>query len=579
MCGRTDLSAARVADYLASHNTGKLTLYAYKVKKKMLQRTKVIFLDKFWGFLYNMTCDFCCTLQHCKSVFVSKNSSFFPSRSCFSLQERFMNYRTRLFSLFTLLIFLTALFAGPMDVEAKSRKTKAKAKENDKYAAIVVDARTGTVLHQDNAGQKRHPASLTKMMTLLMLFDAIKRGQVSLNDDIVMSSHAASMPPSKLGIKPGKTIKVEDAILALVTKSANDVAVAVGEHLAQTESGFAKAMTRKARALGMSQTTFKNASGLHNPEQVSSARDMARLALVLLTDYKPYYHYFGTKNFKFRGANYHNHNRLMNTYDGMDGLKTGYIVPSGFNLVASAKRDGNRIVGVVFGGKTASSRNARMKVLLDEGFAKLQTSTQQVADAAPPAWDTPKDAELKAPVPAKKPTGFDLAATGVEDMSLSRSAGSRWAMLEDTAMLSRMSGQGDYDNDVRARVKAGLISISAHTHKPIPARIWSKEYDSDLASAPSAPEYEKTSYTPQNMSPDWAIQIGAFTSRDRTDKAIAEALKKLPRNLRSANPIIAPVQTPQGWIFRARLSGYTKVGASEACGVLPDCIPIAPYAQ
>lgn len=242
---------------------------------------------------------------------------------------------------------------------------------NAKYASIVIDADTGQVLSQSNADKILHPASLTKMMTLLMLFDSMQARKVGLNDKISISSHAASMQPSKLGLPVGSTIRVEDAIKALVTKSANDISVAVAEFIGGSEENFARMMTMRAQQLGMTRTRFVNASGLHDPRQVSSARDMARLSLVLVKQYPTYYSYFSIKNFTYRGKSHHNHNRLMSEYKGMDGLKTGFVNASGFNLAASAKRNGRRLVGVVFGGRTWKSRNDHMAVLLDRGFEKI----------------------------------------------------------------------------------------------------------------------------------------------------------------------------------------------------------------
>ncbi len=249
----------------------------------------------------------------------------------------------------------------------------AQAKANLKYASIVIDADTGAILSQRYANKKLHPASLTKVMTLMLTFDAIKAGKIGLYDRVVMSPYAASMVPSKLGLKPGETIRVKDAINILVTKSANDVAVALAEHLAGTEYRFARMMTAKARSIGMANTTFKNASGLHNDRQLSTARDMAQMGRVLINNYSDYYPYFSRKSFRYKGVTYNNHNKLMRTYKGMDGLKTGYTSKSGFNLVASAERDGSRIIGVVFGGRSGTTRNNHMKVILDRGFAKIDT--------------------------------------------------------------------------------------------------------------------------------------------------------------------------------------------------------------
>lgn len=240
-----------------------------------------------------------------------------------------------------------------------------------KYAAMVVDADTGAVLHAANPDSRNYPASLTKMMTLYMVFQKLDGGQIRLTDKLTVSARAAGQAPSRLGLKKGQTITVKDAILALVTKSANDVAVVVAENLAKTEPEFAVAMTNQARKLGMSQTTFRNASGLFHGAQMSTARDMAILARALLQNFSHHYHYFSTAEFVYRGVGHRNHNKLLGTYDGTDGIKTGYLRASGFNLVASAKRDGRRLIGVVFGGRSPAARNRQMVALLDKAFEQV----------------------------------------------------------------------------------------------------------------------------------------------------------------------------------------------------------------
>lgn len=242
-----------------------------------------------------------------------------------------------------------------------------------KYASMVIEAETGRVLHATNEDTRNYPASLTKIMTLYMVFDALRAGKVTLETPLKVSAYAASMQPSKLGLRPGQTIKMKDAILALVTKSANDVAVTVAEGIGGTEANFAEMMTKRARQLGMSRTTFKNASGLPNRRQLSTARDMAMLGLRIRQDYPNEYAYFSTTHFKHSGRTYKNHNSLLSSYEGTDGIKTGYIRASGFNLVASVMRNDRRLIGVVFGGKSGPSRDAHMKKLLDAAFAKLNT--------------------------------------------------------------------------------------------------------------------------------------------------------------------------------------------------------------
>ena len=248
-----------------------------------------------------------------------------------------------------------------------------------RYASIVIDERTGKVLHASNPDRQRYPASLTKMMTLYMVFDALNRGKLKLNQRLRVSRRAQGMAPSKLGLKRGQSITVKDAILALITKSANDVAVVVAESLGKTEINFAKMMTRKARSLGMRKTRFRNASGLPNRRQVSTARDMATLARKLITDFPQFYHLFKTQRFSYKRRTYRNHNRLLRAYPGVDGIKTGYIRASGFNLVASTKRYGRRLIGVVFGGKSAKSRDRHMRKLFERAYALVPKKKKRFA--------------------------------------------------------------------------------------------------------------------------------------------------------------------------------------------------------
>ncbi|MEX2451580.1 MAG: D-alanyl-D-alanine carboxypeptidase [Rhodospirillales bacterium] len=240
-----------------------------------------------------------------------------------------------------------------------------------KYASLVIDVETGKVLHATNADTRNYPASLTKMMTLYLVFEAVDTGKLTLDQRFRASARAARQPSSKLGLNQGETMTVREAIMALVTKSANDVASMVAEEIGGTERQFALLMTTKARRLGMSRTTFRNASGLPHRGQMSTARDMAILARRLLTDYPHYYRYFSEMEFTYDGTRYKNHNNLLTRYEGTDGIKTGYIRASGFNLVASVVRNGRRLIGVVFGGRSPKARDSHMMALLNKSFATI----------------------------------------------------------------------------------------------------------------------------------------------------------------------------------------------------------------
>lgn len=263
---------------------------------------------------------------------------------------------------------------------------------SDRYSSIVIETRTGRELSSVNADEPRHPASLTKMMTLYMVFEALRDRRVNLDTLVPVSPHAASMSPTKLGLVPGTRITVEEAILGLVTKSANDAAAALGELLGGDESSFAQTMTMRARALGMSRTTFRNASGLPDPDQITTARDMATLGRRLIADFPVNYRYFSTPSFRFHGRVIQNHDHLLETYPGADGIKTGFVTASGFNLVTSAIRSDIRLIGVVLGASRAVERDLHMAVLLNAGFDMM--------DVAPPTMMARRDTDRPGLVPA-----------------------------------------------------------------------------------------------------------------------------------------------------------------------------------
>src|SRR5262249_43857616 len=254
------------------------------------------------------------------------------------------------------------------------------------YSSIVVDAHSGAVMQATNADAPRHPASLTKIMTLYLLFERLEQGKIKLTTDLPVSAHAAVQAPSKLSLKPGTSIRVETAIRAIVTKSANDVAVVVAEAIGGDEPAFARTMTAKARQLGMNQTTYRNASGLPDDQQITTARDQAILGRAIQDRFPNYYPYFATRTFEYRGRAIRNHNHLLGVVDGVDGIKTGYIRDSGFNIVTSVRRANHHLVAVVFGGRSAPARDARVRSLIDNNI-----NIAAVKRTAPPVvegWET-----------------------------------------------------------------------------------------------------------------------------------------------------------------------------------------------
>ncbi len=256
---------------------------------------------------------------------------------------------------------------------------------SSRYSAIVIDAESGRVLRSENAQAARYPASLTKMMTLYLTFEALRKGKLTLDQKLPVSKHAAAQPPTKIGVRAGQSIQVHDAILALVTQSANDAAVVLAEGMAGSETAFARNMTAKAHALGMTRTTYRNASGLPDPDQVTTAADYALLSRALMRDFPEDYHYFSTRQFVWRGRTFGNHNHLLEKYDGTDGIKTGYINAAGFNLAASAVRNGRRLICVMFGGNSAAGRDTKVMAMLDSGFADLGVSDKVMVARKDPA--------------------------------------------------------------------------------------------------------------------------------------------------------------------------------------------------
>ena len=290
----------------------------------------------------------------------------------------------------------------------------ATAMANPLYAGIVVDAKTGKTLYSSSADAYRYPASLTKIMTLYIVFEELESGRLSLDSELKVSSYASQRPPSKLGLKPGSTIKVKDAILALVTKSANDVATTVAENLGGSERKFAERMTRTARQLGMSKTTFRNPHGLPDSGQRTTARDMATLGIAIQERFPQYYGYFKTRAYSYKGRTYGNHNKLLGRVKGVDGIKTGYIRASGFNLVTSVNRDGRQIVAVVMGGRSGASRNAQMTKLINGYLPKASRG----AKTAPLVVQRPTEPTFVAvalknpPLPNAKPGSEPAPASG-----------------------------------------------------------------------------------------------------------------------------------------------------------------------
>ncbi len=329
--------------------------------------------------------------------------------------------KSRIFAILAGACAALALSSVLDDAEARSRHRRVRAAHVPAYtppfAALVVDANSGKVLYAQNPDALRHPASITKVMTLFMLFEQLEKRKLSLASEIPVSAHASSMPPTKLGLRAGSTITVENAIKAIVTKSANDMAAAIGEAIGGSEDRFAAMMTQKAKSLGMTRTNFENASGLPNPDQVTTAHDLAILGRVMRERFPQHFHYFGAASYQVGRMVLRNHNRLLGRIEGVDGIKTGYTRASGFNLLTSARRGNKRIIAVVLGGPSAGRRDAIMASLVERHIDQANTNRsapmiaeREEAPAVVAAVETPAPrpaprievarAEAPTPVPA-----------------------------------------------------------------------------------------------------------------------------------------------------------------------------------
>ncbi len=412
----------------------------------------------------------------------------------------------------------------------------AETRANSKYAAFVIDARTGKVLFSRNADAPRYPASLTKMMTLYVLFDELKAGRMKMTTRLKVSKYASRQAPSKLGLKPGSTIQVRDAIRALVTKSANDVAVVVAENISGSESAFARRMTTVARGMGMSRTTFRNASGLPNTAQKTTARDMATLGRALQQHHPKYYRYFATRSFKYRGRRYGNHNRLLGRVKGVDGIKTGYTRASGFNLVSSVKRGKRHIVAVVMGGKTGRSRNAHMTQLINGYLPKAGTRgrTDMIArHSSSPTRQFVALPKSGAPRPAAKPD-FELVTASVTPRRAPATTGS-------VTIKS---------------VRTTKVSIGAHNGP------------SEPAPAPKAAPQAIANATP-DIPDGWQIQIGALPNHDDALSLMKRAARDTGSLLKRRTSYTETVKKGGTTLYRARFAGFDSKGAAKsACAKL-----------
>jgi D-alanyl-D-alanine carboxypeptidase len=491
--------------------------------------------------------------------------------------------------------------------------------EHRGFAAIVVDANTGRLLYARNENELRHPASVTKVMTLYLLFEQLEKGRLRLDSPLMISSHAAAQAPSKLGLAPGETISVENAIKALVTKSANDIACAVAENIGGSEAAFARMMTAKAHALGMTRTHYENASGLPDPNQITTAGDLAILGRAIQDRFPRYYRYFSTHSFAYNGALHRNHNHLLGRVEGMDGIKTGYTRASGFNLLTSVRRGNHHIVAVVMGGVTAGARDRIMADLIEahvfDGAATRTaaaiTEAEPSGDAAPalptptriarveePASTDDADAETprlfrqtpRAPqhmvVVDSEPVGATLARTSAPPVEKEKPVRPAPAVPVVHAVTSPSAVRPAFVSGLQKPAAAPVAKIDHK--KPVVARAKSEPVVADgsttsrvmktrdvalAATTPSAIRAEpirrsQAAETGRPARAGWMIQIGAAENPEKANLLLARAREQLHDFPTPPKPFTEKVQKGGETLYRARFAGMEAQSAENACRLL-----------
>ncbi|WP_246251986.1 D-alanyl-D-alanine carboxypeptidase [Ancylobacter pratisalsi] len=538
---------------------------------------------------------------------------------------------------------VSLLSAGVADAASKKKKSTRSASSVSRtttsssgwkrgYADIVIDANTGRVLHQDNADTVLHPASITKVMTLYLLFEQLDARKLRLDSQLKVSSYAARQQPSKLGVKAGSTIEVEDAIQALVTRSANDVAVVIAENISGSVPEFARLMTRRAHQLGMTRTNYVNPNGLPDQRQVTTARDLATLGRAIQERFPSYYGYFEKRSFQYRGVAIRNHNRLLGRVEGVDGIKTGDTNASGFNLLTSVKRDGRYVIAVVLGGKSGASRDNRMVALLSDALPRAYSGRQMVARmnrapvdaddlptpavvavAAPKPLAPPAIAPEEVPVPLANPRLAMASAAGEmpssedeevavveEDQLTTASVPVPLAAPTRPAVVASASADNPAVGSVAPIVPVTVktVAVVARPSKPTasfsnqPGILGTLAFSSAQSDGPSvknAPAQkaikpvqvasvgqveiprQDAEAAEKTVTPrsGWAIQIGAFGSEADARAQIAKAQQKVPSALAKVDPYTEEATKGSTRFVRARFAGFdAESAARKACMAL-----------
>jgi D-alanyl-D-alanine carboxypeptidase len=480
-------------------------------------------------------------------------------------------------------------------------------------ASIVVDGNTGAVLQASNPDASRHPASLTKIMTLYLLFERLDAGKIKLDTPLKVSEHASDQDPTKLDLKPGQTIPVEDAIKGVVTRSANDAAVVIAESLGGSESEFAKQMTQKAHALGMSRTTYVNASGLPDDDQITTARDQALLGRAIQDRFPTYYKYFSLPAFVYHGVAIRNHDHLLGQVQGVDGIKTGFTRASGFNLVTSVHRDGRYVVAVVLGGRSSFQRDAHMRELIGAHIkeASLQRTAPAIAEHTAPRDEPQQAAVTKASTvsradPTPTATVSTRVATGSNDPIqplLVKTVSYRVAPVQAAglapmpALVAAPAPQPEAPRVVVASADTvapvTIPTVKSDPIKPEPAKADIAKPDMAkpevATAAPVSAEpvkVEPAKAEPAKSEPPaqfrarggWLIQIGAYPGEDEAKQHLSAARSKVRDKLAAADPFTERVLKGDKALYRARFAGFDKETADATCKQLKrndfDCITV-----
>jgi D-alanyl-D-alanine carboxypeptidase len=519
-----------------------------------------------------------------------------------------------------LVVLLLVVLIAAVPAEAARKKKRARAHYAPPQAAMVVDLHTGKILYEENADKSRFPASITKVMTLYMLFEQMKKGEFAADTELKVSEWASSRPPSKLGLRPGQTIKVADAMRALVTKSANDVASVVAENIAGSEAAFARMMTHKARMIGMTDTTFVNASGLPDADQKTTARDLITLGRRVLDDFPEEAKIFQTRYFEYGERVFANHNRMLFSYAGMEGMKTGYTHASGFNLLASCRRENKHLIAVVLGGSSSKHRNGRMRTLLDRSWrtavamkdpprrAPVQThSIARVAsrDAMPernPASRVATDAGGAKPAPAHE---IDIDKELVTHADPKEAAEEEEAEAEETGEDEEpklaaapkagaeqgdetVAAQGDVKPEAETKAAAAQQGVNP---SPLAVALINEDEPAARPAAPSAPQreeapvkQEEASLKPPVVKQDqpvlgpYHVQVGSFVdalSARRKLQMVSEEASKL---LQGHEELTVEGDVNGKNYFRARYGKFSREDASKTCDKLDgmdiDCLVV-----